>query len=82
MQQAIRIETLGDLVAHDYGLNVTCERCRHRSDLDMAALIQRFGADFRYVGPTLDRHLVCGRCGEKTVAVQIHNLQSNRSRFA
>jgi hypothetical protein len=48
--QEISIRTLGDLVAHGYGMNALCERCRHRVDLDMAALIERFGAQFVYVG--------------------------------
>jgi hypothetical protein len=62
-QQAIRIETLGDLVAHGYGMNAMCEKCRHRADLDMAALIARFGEGFIYVGRTLDGRLVCSQCG-------------------
>ena len=41
------METLGDLVAHDYGLNAMCERCRHRADLDMQGLIAKLGAGFR-----------------------------------
>jgi hypothetical protein len=82
MQQPIRIETLGDLAAHGYGLNAMCERCRHRADLDMRALIGKLGVGFRYVGHDLDRRLCCGRCGEKAVSVQVHNLHSDRSRFA
>jgi hypothetical protein len=80
--QPIRIETLGDLDAHDYGMNATCEKCRHRADLDMAALIARFGADFRYVGHHVDRRLVCTRCRAHDVSCQIHPLFSTRSRFA
>jgi hypothetical protein len=82
MQQPIRIETLGDLVAHGYGMNATCEKCRHRVDLDMRALIKRFGADFCYVGHHVDRLLVCSAFGERAVSVQIHYLRSDRSRFA
>jgi len=59
-QQAIRIETLGDLVAHGYGLNAMCERCRHRADLDMRWLIAKLGTGFRYVGREMDRRLTCG----------------------
>jgi hypothetical protein len=81
-QQAIRIETLGDLVAHGYGMNAMCEKCRHRADLDMAALIARFGEGFIYVGRTLDGRLVCSQCGAHDVHCQIHPLNSNRSRFA
>ncbi len=47
----IRIETLGDLVAHDYGMNAMCEKYRHRGDLDMQALIDQLGAGFVYVHP-------------------------------
>jgi hypothetical protein len=35
MRQPITIQTLGDLVEHGYGMNVMCEKCRHRADLDM-----------------------------------------------
>jgi hypothetical protein len=59
-----------------------CDRCRHRAHLDMQALIAKLGADFSYVGRTLDRRLVCSRCGERIVSVQIHYLHSDRSRFA
>jgi len=81
-QRPIRIETLGDLVAHDYGLNAMCERCRHRADPDMQWLVAKLGEGFRYVGRELDRRLCCGRCGEKAVSVQVHCLHSGRSRFA
>jgi len=38
MQQAIRIETLGDLAAHGYGLNAMCDR------IDSASLAHRMFA--------------------------------------
>jgi len=81
-QQTIRIQTLGDLAAHGYGLNATCEDCRRRADLDMLALITRFGPDFRYISPGVDPYLICSGCGSRKVATQIHNLFSDRSRFA
>jgi hypothetical protein len=34
------------LVAHDYGMNATCERCRYRADLDMRSLIDKLGEGF------------------------------------
>jgi hypothetical protein len=80
--QPILIETLGDLAAHHKGLNAMCQKCRHRADLDMAALIDRFGAGFVYVGRKLNRLCVCGRCGAREVAVQIHNLHADRSQLA
>ena len=81
-RESIRIETVGDLAAHDYGLTAMCERCRHRADLDMQALIAKLGAGFRYVGRTVDRLLVCGQCGARDAHCQIHYLRSDRSRFA
>jgi hypothetical protein len=80
--QPIVIETLGALIAHGYSMSAMCEKCRHRADLDMATLIARFGADFRYVGHQVDRRLVCTRCGARDVRCQIHPLNSSRSRFA
>ena len=78
----ITIATLGDLVAHDYGMNALCERCRHRADLDMAALIAKLGADFRYIHPALEGRLVCTKCGSREISSQIHYLRSDHSRFA
>jgi DNA-directed RNA polymerase subunit RPC12/RpoP len=78
-RRSISIRTLGDLVAHGYGMNALCEHCRHRVDLDMQMLIRRFGADFVYVGKTLDPRLRCTRCGAKgaeAISVQIHNAHN------
>jgi hypothetical protein len=80
-QRSIRIETLGDL-AHGYGLNAMCERCRHRSDLSITVLIGRFGPDFRYVGHGVDPYLVCSDCGSRQVTTQLHFVFSDRSRLA
>jgi hypothetical protein len=82
MQQSIVIETLGDPHARGYGVNTMCERCRHRADLDLQALIDKLGAGFVYVGRTPDCRLACSRCGAHDVHCQIHPLNSNRSRFA
>ena len=82
MPQSISIQTLGDLVAHDHCLSAMCEKCRHRTDLDMQSLIARLGTDFRYVGRTVDRRLVCSQCGGKTVSVQVHYLYAGCARPA
>jgi hypothetical protein len=68
--------------AHGYGMNATCEKCRHRADLDMQALIAKFGDRFCYIGANFNRRFVCGRCGAREVGVQIHPLHSGQSRFA
>ena len=74
----IVIETLGDLVAHGYGMNSMCGRCRHRRDLDMDALMARLGPEFRYVGRAINRFLVCSACGSRQVQAQIHCLDAGR----
>lgn len=81
MHRAIRVQTLGDLVANGYGMNATCELCRHRADLDMDALVAKFGKGFCYIGAHFDNHFVCGRCGAREVGVQIHPLHSSRSQL-
>jgi hypothetical protein len=48
----------------------------------LQALIDKIGVGFVYVGRTLDRYLACSRCGAHDVHCQIHNLHSNRFRFA
>jgi hypothetical protein len=74
MQRTIRIEALGDLAAHGYGLNATCERWRRRTDLDILALIERFWPDFLYVGRRIDDMLLCTTCGAREATVQIPQL--------
>src|SRR5262245_41510428 len=53
-------------------------KCWHRADLDMDALIARFGAGFRHVGPELDRRLRCAECDGKAVSVQVNRLSAGR----
>jgi hypothetical protein len=81
--QPIILRTLGDLASRGYGLNAMCSRCRHRRDLDMAALITKLGPEFCYVGKAVDRFLVCSACGGRHVETQIHVEDAGRrSRFA
>jgi hypothetical protein len=81
--QPIVLRTLGDLASRGYGMNAMCSRCRHRCDLDMAALVAKLGPEFCYVGKALDRFLVCSACGGRHVETQIHVEDAGRrSRFA
>lgn len=61
---------LRDVAAHRYGLNAYCERCRHRSDLDVAALIERLGGGCSI--PALRKKLRCTKCGARNPVVQLH----------
>jgi hypothetical protein len=62
--EPIILRTLSDLASRGYGLNAMGGRCRHRCDLDMAALVARLGPEFCYVGKALDARLVCSACGK------------------
>jgi hypothetical protein len=81
--QPITLLTLGDLASRGYGLNAMCGHCRHRCDLDMAALIDKLGPEFCYIGKAVDRFLICSACGSRRVETQIHVIDAGRrSRFA
>jgi hypothetical protein len=64
MQRSIRIETLGDLAGHGYGLNATCEKCRYRANLDMpglAVFAQRLRAAFWAIALRSAGSIFCAR---------------------
>jgi len=82
MVTPIRLETLGDLLAHSHGVNASCEKCGHRSDLDLVALILRLGEDFKRVPRRLAPLLKCSQCGSKTVMTQISYIYAGRSDLA
>ncbi len=68
------IETLGDLKAHDIGLNAHCSApdTGHSGPLDIDMLIERFGADYIFIG---DRRIgaacVCKVCGHRGARVML-----------
>jgi hypothetical protein len=78
----IAVRTLGELVAHNMGLTAYCNACGHRRHLNIDDLIKRLGADFDFIGKTLDPRLRCTECDEKKADVQVTVLNANRSRFA
>jgi len=84
---------LAEKMAADFGIpeippafaapgDVAITKTQHAVIDGTQALIAKLGERFRYVGNDLDRRLCCSRCGEKGVSVQIHNMNSSRSRFA
>jgi hypothetical protein len=78
----LTIKTLGDLRDHRMVLNATCNACGHRRDLNTDDLIKKLGADWVYVGSSLDKHLRCTECDNLGATVQVHITDTGRSRFA
>ena len=54
------VGTIGDIAGHGYTLTLNCERCPHRSDLDLPALIAANGEDYLLL-PT--GRTTCSKCG-------------------
>lgn len=64
--RAIIIQTLGDLRAHRIDIRGHCIGCGGGGKLDLDKLIERYGADYCYVGETvISKALVCARCGRR-----------------
>jgi hypothetical protein len=66
-------DILGALLEYEFGLAVHCENpfCRHRVDLDLAALAERLGRDFVCIGKPnpLTAKMVCSKCGSKDLGL-------------
>lgn len=71
MPHALSIDTLGKMLEEGWTLAASCEHdhtCTHIADLDLKALIKRYGADF----PLVERRsmvcaaLRCTRCGRRS----------------
>jgi len=63
-QRPLVIRTIGDLGERDH-LYAYCNACRHSSQLDLAALRQRYGE--RLSLRSLRARLRCSRCGARSV---------------
>jgi DNA-directed RNA polymerase subunit RPC12/RpoP len=63
-QQPVAIRTIGDLGERNQ-LYAHCQRCRHRRQLDLAALRERHGPDLSLT--RLRARLRCSRCGARSV---------------
>jgi hypothetical protein len=61
------VGTLGDIVNHGHTLTLNCERCRHRSQVDLEAVILANGEDY-LVRKVVDR-AVCSSCGDREAEV-------------
>jgi hypothetical protein len=65
-QSTQECQILGDVAAAGGRLTAQCRRCAHRADLDLAALITRFGAGRR----VLSLRGRCRNCGSTEVAIR------------
>jgi hypothetical protein len=61
------VGTIGEMVNHGHTLTLNCERCRHRSEVDLLALVTAHGPDY-LVRRVVDR-AVCSACGDRTAPV-------------
>jgi hypothetical protein len=61
--------TLDNLIANDNGLRVFCNSCVRCVDLDVGALVQRYGAKMPL--PEKGRRSRCTACGTKGGSVQV-----------
>jgi hypothetical protein len=63
-QGPVAIRTIGDLGEHSQ-MYAYCNACRHSSELDLAALCERYGPQLTLTH--LRARLRCSRCGARSV---------------
>jgi hypothetical protein len=61
--------TLDNLIQNDNGLRVFCDHCVRCVDLDVAALVERYGTLMQL--PEIGRRSRCKACGAKGGSVQV-----------
>lgn len=68
---SIRIETLGDLRDNGYTLTLHCTaiRCLRPLDVDLARMIELFGADTVYVAKRWP--VKCAKCGCRQISMTL-----------
>lgn len=82
---ALEVRTLQDCKEMDVEITGHCSnhRCAHAVMLDLDKLIEKFGADYSYIGDDrLRQSLRCSRCGHKGGMITIsHSARSRVSRI-
>lgn len=63
------VGTLSDIAFQGYSLTLNCQRCMHRAEMDMDALILANGAD--YLLRRLVDRAVCSKCGGVEISVTL-----------
>jgi hypothetical protein len=61
--------TLANLIANDNGLRVFCNSCMRCVDLDVQALVGRYGGAMEL--PEIGRRSRCKACGAKGGSIQV-----------
>jgi hypothetical protein len=74
------VGTLGDIAFHGYTLTLYCERCRHRHELDLLALIAANGENY-LLRKVVDR-AVCSGCGDRDADVSCSLGVANSPTFS
>ena len=81
------VGTIGDIAFHGHTLTLNCERCRHRSELDLLSLIAAHGEDYlvrkggrprRVLEMRRPRNLLHARAGQRG-RVQLPELRPRRA---
>jgi hypothetical protein len=65
--------TLDNLVANDNGLRVFCGHCHRCADLNVEALVRRYGGGMAL--PEIGKKAKCNECGGKGGSVQVVAVQ-------
>jgi len=62
--------TLGALIEHGYGVHAYCEArpCRHHAELDLKALLTKFGPDQPSLHYDLIKILHCSKCESQNLS--------------
>jgi len=74
------VGTIGEIVRHGHTLTLNCERCRHRSEADLLALIAANGEDY-LVHKVVDR-AICSKCDDRTAEVSCTLGIANAARYS
>lgn len=71
--------TLANLIANDNGLRVFCNACQRCAELDVHALVGRYGEAMEL--PEIGRRSRCKACGAKGGNVKVVAVRSRRNKI-
>lgn len=67
--------TIAEIMAEGGTIGAYCgQPCWHHSDLDLPALVRRFGLDFEVSAYTINPRLRCTVCGQKRGTIRRHDV--------
>lgn len=73
MGKVIRIGTVGEFLDDGTGLSIHCLDCHRHVEIDLQPVSERFGRDYRIVGPDTPfrRSLRCSVCGSRNMQMTV-----------